>query len=859
MYTPATRRYCAALGLLLLTVLVSACAAGRREPRELEILSDGYPAAFFFRHSAGAATQKPYEKWEKSFSRLMGVEGKVLSEELWKARRPRTRRYFTRFKKQHPRQMVLMHFNGNARDPRFRRDDFFAGHWLYHNGATITQDVPKKNGETVIHVSDATLFRLDKGRYGKADDDIGLCRLDSNGEPNWHVCEQVKLLDIDRKAKTIRVRRGMYGTEPRAWKAGESYAAAHCTEGPWGRNNHLLWYYNYSTVCPEDKQGRVCRDVLVDQIAGWFAQDGELARFDGVEFDVLHNYAGGGRGRGPDCNADGKPDRGRLNGRNVYGIGVVRYLRQLRRAVGDDVLLLADGTTPHMQRGFGLLNGIESEGWPALRDHSARDWSGGLNRHFFWQKRAREPVLNYVNHKYINPGAEGRKRYHPDVPFRIHRLAFSAAVFTDSAICYSYPPKRDPAGMFGIWDELRMGKEHRTGWLGRPEGPARRMALPAPDLLDGKGSPPGRELLRRCETDEAGVALQDGCLKVQGADPDADRISVTLTGLPASEKDLFVSVTARGARREGYPRETARLMHTRLNPGGRLQQGIKTRSGPERELPEDFKASINRRGAVTMGGETHEALFMHPPYEGDMTGYSFWSRMAELPRNASLEFWTGMGSKSPSRSDGVVFRVQVAPVGKDGKPGQFRTVHSSRQKAHEWRHHTVSLEEWAGQTVCIKLISDCGPENDTTTDHSYWGAPTVTGGKEPQNLLKTGGRRQFMTWVDKKSFTSGFYFSSVHPPKVDLTFTIESAEPLWIEDITLHAHPDAMYREFENGVVLANPAPHSYTFALAKMFPGEDFRHLQATKNQDTEANNGRPVGDSITLQGKEGIFLVKN
>ena len=94
---------------------------------------------------------------------------------------------------------------------------------------------------------------------------------------------------------------------------------------------------------------------------------------------------------------------------------------------------------------------------------------------------------------------------------------------------------------------------------------------------------------------------------------------------------------------------------------------------------------------------------------------------------------------------------------------------------------------------------------------------------------------------------------------MDLTFTIESAEPLWIEDITLHAHPDAMYREFENGLVLANPAPHSYTFDLADMFPGEHLRHLQATGREDTETNNGESVGDSITLQGKEGMFLVRD
>ncbi len=848
--------------VVLAFLVLSPAATAAGEPGEAarpDILADEHPRAFFFRHAAGAATRQPYEKWERSFSRLMGIEGKVLAEELRAARRDRVRRYFTRFKKKHPSQLVLLHFNGNARDPRFRRDVFFAGHWLYHNGTTVTQDLPAESGESVIHVDEASLFRLDKGRYGAADDDIGLCKLGPDGEPNWNVCEQVKLLEKHPKTNTIRVRRGMYGTEPRAWKAGESYAAAHCTEGPWGKSNHLLWYYNYSTACPEDPEGRVCRDVLASQVAGWFAPEGELARFDGVEFDVLHNDPGGGRGRAPDADADGEPDGGRLDGKNTYGIGVVRFIRQLRQTVGDDTLLLADGTNPGMQRCFGLLNGIESEGWPSLRDHGARDWSGGLNRHFFWKQNARPPVLNYINHKFVNPGAEGRERYHPDIPFRIHRLVFAAAVITDSAVCYSYPPRRDPDGRYGVWDELRMGRERRTGWLGEPEGPPQRMALRTSDLLDGAGSPPGEGLLRRCETDDARVVTEQDALKVTGTDPDADRISVTLTDLPATGEDLFVSVTARAASRAGYPPETARLMHVKLSPGGRLQRGIKTRGGAEREIPEDFAASVRRRGTVTMGGKSHRALFMHPPYEGNMTGYTFWSRITDLPEDPALEFWTGMGRKSPTRSDGVVFKVQVAPVGENGELGRFHTLHESRQKAHAWRQHTVSLEKWTGETVCIKLISDCGPQDDTTTDHSYWGDPRVRGGGVPRNLLEAGGKRRFMTWVDEDSFTSGFYFRGVRPPKVDLTFTVESAEPLWLENVTLHAHPDAIARRFENGLVLANPAPHPYTFDLAEMFPGERYRHIRATKRQDTDTNDGRRVGDRITLQGKEGMFLVRD
>jgi hypothetical protein len=67
-----------------------------------------------------------------------------------------------------------------------------------------------------------------------------------------------------------------------------------------------------------------------------------------------------------------------------------------------------------------------------------------------------------------------------------------------------------------------------------------------------------------------------------------------------------------------------------------------------------------------------------------------------------------------------------------------------------------------------------------------------------------------------------------------------------------------MYREFDNGVVLANPAPHPCTFDLAKRFPGQTFRRLRGSSRQDTEANNGKPVGAKVTLGPKDALFLVR-
>ncbi len=65
-------------------ILIGASAVDVEDPASLRVLQEAYPRAFFFRSAEGfAANQRvPYERWDACFSRLMGVEGKVLEEEV---------------------------------------------------------------------------------------------------------------------------------------------------------------------------------------------------------------------------------------------------------------------------------------------------------------------------------------------------------------------------------------------------------------------------------------------------------------------------------------------------------------------------------------------------------------------------------------------------------------------------------------------------------------------------------------------------------------------------------------------------------------------------------------------------------
>jgi hypothetical protein len=325
--------------------------------------------------------------------------------------------------------------------------------------------------------------------------------------------------------------------------------------------------------------------------------------------------------------------------------------------------------------------------------------------------------------------------------------------------------------------------------------------------------------------------------------------------VPCTGPDLFVSLTSRG---ELVRNPTARLLHAGIAPAeGHFVRpdlpvtGMAARGKPETAIETGSGATVAYQPAVAIGGEKHESYFVHPPWRGEGKGYTFWQRTVRVPKDATLDFYTAMSERAPGRSDGIVFIVQMAEEG-----GQFEEIYRTTQIAHEWKHHTVSLARWTGKAARLKFIADCGPKDDTTTDQGYWGDVRVLGPGQDEKAATKPVR--FMTWVNDKDFTSGFYFSDIRSSQVDLEFIMESAEPVWLKELAAYAHPDAMYREFERGLVVANPSPRPYTFDLERLFPGKRFRRLKGTANQDTQTNDGSAVGSRLTLEPKDALFLVR-
>jgi hypothetical protein len=538
--------------LLALAALLSGDGSAQTGLSGLRVLQPEEPRPLFFRYMEGAAQNgRPVDAWNASFSQLMGLISKAQAEE---GPRDRVIPYLNQFKDRYPDQIALLHYNGRARLPQFERERFFPGHWIHYEGSLVTADIPEASSDTTIRVTRAgTLFRMNQGRYRNQGDDVTVCDLNEEGKPDWSRCEEMKLVAVDPAARTLTVRRGRYGTAPRAFAANKAWAAAHVTEGPWVADNpanppNLQWFYNFSPNS-RDSQGRSATDVLIEEFGAKFGPGGELARLDGIAFDVLY-WSLDLAGRLADVDGDGAPDNGIFDGLNLYGTGQVDYLRRLRETLGPDRILTSDGWDPRNQRGFGILNGSESEGWPALRDLMVDDWSGGLNRMNFWAANAFPPVFNFVNHKIE---LEATPPPAPP-PISIDRLKFAGALFTDSVLALNHRPQPEAGEPEGIWDEWWKGREKELAWLGRALGPAENLAARTANILPPELRPEGDGL--EIERVEGGWRIAP--VKAAG------QYHFWLRGIPLASTNLVLRVEARRDPLPGYPPGLPGLFTARL-------------------------------------------------------------------------------------------------------------------------------------------------------------------------------------------------------------------------------------------------------------------------------------------------------
>lgn len=433
-----------------ISLILLSSASISSELSSLTIFNDQYPKAIYFRNAENSAANPKvtYEQWAKRWSKLDGMVVKALDEEI-PGRSQEAQRKFIQYKKDNPSKLMLLHFNGNARDPNFDFEAFKAEDWTYFVGTHSTSPITASG--TRFSVADSSVFR-----YA---DDIALVPLKDNGDLDWHNAEQVKLISID-KNNIINVKRGLFGSEVNNHKKGRVYLAAHVSQPALAPGSEqALWRYNFTNIANDG--GMPIR--LTNNLLQYLGQGKSLSVFDGVEFDVLADIRGlkhHSRNTSIDYNYDGKASDEDRVFQQQYRDGVERFLTSLRNGLGNAKLILADGNELNQQRAFGILNGIESETWPSHWDPEIETWSSGMNRHLYWNQNSFPPSFSYIKLGELPQKNGGSKA--PSENTR--RLRFAAALFMDATIAPSYRPL---GKKLDNWSELTGGKKHYRSWLGK--------------------------------------------------------------------------------------------------------------------------------------------------------------------------------------------------------------------------------------------------------------------------------------------------------------------------------------------------------------------------------------------------------
>ncbi len=445
---------------LFIIVLLSGLNTCYSQLANKDILNDDlYPKSFVFRFVAEKTQNfSSYEDWEENLVELDGFIGKLFPEEILDFDTVKSANWFNQFANTHPDKFVMVHFNGRARDPRMDNNTlYFAGHWMYHPGTTLTQPITET--QTTFTVNDTSVFKFNVGNGSSdKDDDIVIVPLDGSGNRLWDQAEQVTL--VSKNGNQIEVIRAQYGTTANSFNAGV-YLAPHAVGGPWN-NNNLVWLYNYDIDGPVDGNGKRCIDVFSDEVSNWFKPTGLLSDVDGIQFDIARRYVDTRNGRQVDQNNDGIADNQSPVLREKYELGVVQFYQDLRVKIGYEKLIIADGGLLDTQRVVSEINGIEAEGFGDVND-TYKEFSKAVNVFNYFTENSQMPQFSYVTHKDTESVTEEEFR-------KRERFVLASSqclgVAFNSFVRNHYP--RFPSKNIIIQDELYAGELATPHWLGGP-------------------------------------------------------------------------------------------------------------------------------------------------------------------------------------------------------------------------------------------------------------------------------------------------------------------------------------------------------------------------------------------------------
>lgn len=480
-----------------------------------------YPSYASFRGEFSKEETSGYASWVNKMGDADVIIKKFIQEEI--DIDIESQKWASKFAKDNPEVLILLHLNGEARQITEHEDvldKYYPGHWVYQEGSLLESDATPQ--ETVFKVSDVKPF-MSKG-YAKRDSPgyiplkVVLVQLNESGERLWYQSEYATVVEYDQQNKTITLERGLYGTTPLLHMKGRTYIAP-IAGSVWGKD--AMWYYNLSSACPKDKDGKTAADVYVDEIASWFSEGGPLMDLDGIAFDVNY-FDRTGKGNKWDVDNDGKADAGWIGSRNLWLEGDLDFLVKLRKRMGDGFIMTCDAQLPINQQTPAIMNGMESEGLMQPMD-SWRGFSRFLNTHDYWSRRLEHPEqFRYVVMKIMGKDA--------DKADSIRK--FSSA----SAFCMG-------ASVTSTARRNYVPEEFRTsGSLGRITGELKHVSKDSKPLMVLSGE----ELYNAVSKDDCMVRLENGKVYVKPSDLKGKRsFSFRLKGVKIPDGDLTVFAEAK--------------------------------------------------------------------------------------------------------------------------------------------------------------------------------------------------------------------------------------------------------------------------------------------------------------------------
>lgn len=372
-----------------MSAVVTTSARERNPSGQKSVFRYEYPAYLAFRGEMNRLTRTDRRAWVESVDSAAGFMKKFISEEL--EIDPQMAVRANTYAAEHSEKLALLHLNGEARriwgHPEVL-ERYFPGHWVYQPGAVVAEKLSAE--DTEVRVADVTPFlgpgypdqRATPKRYLPLQ--VLLVRLGPDGERLWYESEYAEIVSVDRQQGLLVLKRGLYGTRPLDFAAGKAYVAP-LAGGVWG--GQVMWFYNLSSACPQDRRGRRANECYADEIVSWFGPDGRLSAFDGIAFDVNY-FDVSERGAQWDVDNNGTADGGWIAGRNVWEEGDLAFLARPRTPSGTvpDARLAGpgEGTADPLRRRLrtGCLPLREGVGGAAhllrLRSGRAGEWRGGL-------------------------------------------------------------------------------------------------------------------------------------------------------------------------------------------------------------------------------------------------------------------------------------------------------------------------------------------------------------------------------------------------------------------------------------------------------------------------------------------------